>query len=122
MNDFDNRQITRDSLFILADLRLDGQSDIHRVKVRNLSAGGLMGEGELQIRRGALVQVRLRNAGWVDGSVAWVQDNRFGVAFQQEIDPKVVRANRAAAPQHGATVNWHRAAPSPRSGPVRKIL
>lgn len=122
MNDFDSRQITRDSLYILADLRLDGQSGMHRVKVRNLSAGGLMGEGELQVRRGTLVQVRLRNAGWVDGSVAWVQGNRFGVAFRQEIDPKAVRDNRAATQQQGASMTRQWAAQPPRSGSVRKIL
>ena len=42
--------------------------------------------------RGSLVMVELRNIGWVEGSVAWKQDNRFGIAFVDEIDPAVVRA------------------------------
>ena len=33
-----------------------------------------------------------RNIGWVDGTVAWTQDNRFGIAFVEEIDPKLARA------------------------------
>jgi prepilin-type processing-associated H-X9-DG protein len=51
----------------------------------------MMAEGEAKVMRGSLVMVELRNVGWVDGSVAWKQDNRFGIAFVDEIDPVVVR-------------------------------
>lgn len=91
MSSVDTRQIPRDSLFLLASLRLDGEEQQYRIKVRNLSAGGMMAEGQVRVRRGSLVSVDLRNVGWVKGSVAWVQDNRFGVAFANEIDPKLVR-------------------------------
>jgi hypothetical protein len=88
----DNRQIARDSLFVMADMRLDGVDGDVRIKVRNLSAGGLMGEGTVRVQRGALVWVNVRNIGWTEGTIAWVQDSRFGVAFREEIDPKVARA------------------------------
>lgn len=88
----DNRQIGRDSLFLMADMRLDGADGDHRIKVRNLSPGGMMGEGAVRVLRGAMVAVNIRNIGWVEGSIAWVQDNRFGVAFRDEIDPKIARA------------------------------
>jgi hypothetical protein len=91
MSNVDTRQVNRDSLFLLAQLRVDGQDGISRVKVRNLSAGGMMAEGEAKVTRGSLVMVELRNLGWVEGSVAWKQDNRFGIAFVDEIDPAVVR-------------------------------
>ncbi len=92
VSNIDTRQVNRDSLFLLAQLRVDGQPGIIRVKVRNLSAGGMMAEGDAKVVRGTLVAVELRNIGWVDGSVAWRQDNRFGIAFVDEIDPAVVRA------------------------------
>jgi prepilin-type processing-associated H-X9-DG protein len=92
MSNIDTRQVNRDSLFLLAQLRVDGQPGTTRVKVRNLSAGGMMAEGEAKVVRGTLVAVELRNIGWVDGSVAWRQDNRFGIAFVDEIDPAAVRA------------------------------
>lgn len=91
MSDNEHRQIARDSLFVMADLRLDGQDREYRVKIRNLSAGGLMAEGTVRVTRGLVVWVNVRNIGWVEGAVAWVQDNRFGVAFREEIDPKVAR-------------------------------
>lgn len=88
----DSRQIGRDSLLVLADLRVDGLEGEHRIRVRNLSGGGLMAEGTLSVLRGQVVWVNLRNIGWVEGSVAWVQDNRFGIAFREEIDPRLARA------------------------------
>ena len=92
MGDNEHRQIARDSLFVLADLRIDGLEGEHRIRVRNLSAGGLMAEGPLNVKRGQLVWTNVRNIGWVEGSVAWVQDSRFGVAFRDEIDPRIARA------------------------------
>lgn len=96
MSNVDTRQVNRDSLFLLAQLRVDGQEGVSRVKVRNLSAGGMMAEGEAKVMRGSLVAVELRNVGWVEGSVAWKQDNRFGIAFVNEIDPTTVRAPAAS--------------------------
>ncbi|MGB7656235.1 MAG: PilZ domain-containing protein [Novosphingobium sp.] len=92
MADNEHRQIARDSLFVMADLRIDGIEGEERVRVRNLSAGGMMAESPTRVQRGQLVWTQLRNVGWVEGSVAWVQDGRFGVAFREEIDPMVVRA------------------------------
>jgi len=92
MSNVETRQVNRDSLFLLAQIRVDGQEATHSVKVRNLSAGGMMAEGDVKVMRGSLVAIELRNIGWIEGSVAWKQDNRFGIAFVDEIDPRVVRA------------------------------
>lgn len=91
MDEAEQRQIARDSLFVMADLRLDGSEEVHRIKMRNLSAGGMMGEGPVRVARDAVVHVELRNIGWVEGLIAWVQGNRFGIAFREEIDPKLAR-------------------------------
>lgn len=96
MTDSEHRQIARDSLFVMADLRLDGLDTVHKVKLRNLSAGGLMAEGAVSVMRGTVVWIDIRNIGWVEGSVAWVQGSRFGVAFRDEIDPKVARLPQQA--------------------------
>lgn len=86
------RQIARDSLFVMAEMRVDGMPGEHRVRVRNLSAGGLMAEGSVRLQRDQAVWISIRNIGWVEGSVAWVQDSRCGIAFREEIDPLVARA------------------------------
>jgi hypothetical protein len=118
MDGNENRQIARDSLFVMADLRLPGAEEEHRIKVRNLSAGGMMGEGPVRVLRGARVEINIRNIGWVEGSVAWVQDDRFGVAFGEEIDPKVARAPVAAS---GTLVAPPRPGYTGRSRTLRKI-
>lgn len=96
MSNVDTRQVNRDSLFLLAQVRVDGHDEACRVKVRNLSAGGMMAEGPVKVTRGALVHVELRNLGWVEGSVAWKQDDRFGIAFVDEIDPRLARGSGQA--------------------------
>jgi hypothetical protein len=92
MTNLDTRQVTRDSLFLLAQVRIGGQEDVTRVKVRNLSAGGMMAEAPAKVVRGSRIAVELRNIGWVEGTVAWKQGDRFGIAFVDEIDPTLVRA------------------------------
>lgn len=92
----ETRQIERDSFLLMAAVRVDRSGTSHRIKVRNLSAGGMMAEGEVQVDRGSPVTVELRNIGQVEGSVAWIEGNRFGVAFVEEVDPKLARAPVAA--------------------------
>ena len=46
-----------------------------------------MAEGDVRVVRGNPLAIELRNLGWVNGVVAWVQDNRFGVAFAEELHP-----------------------------------
>ncbi len=119
----DNRHLNRDSLFLMADMRVDGEAGEHRVKVRNLSAGGMMGEGRVRVSRGNLVVINIRNVGWVDGTVAWVQDDRFGVAFIDEIDPKLARAPLATGAQHEDYTRVYRTLASQKTpgGTLRKI-
>lgn len=95
MSNVDTRQLSRDSFFLMANVRAEGDTSgqEHRVKVRNLSSGGMMAEGPMRVARGALVSVELRNIGWIEGLVAWKADNRFGIAFVEEIDPMLARAN-----------------------------
>lgn len=121
MDENDHRQIGRDSLFLMAELQVDGLDGEHRIKVRNLSSGGMMGEGPVRVVRGAVVNVNIRNIGWVEGSVAWVQANRFGVAFREDIDPKIVRAPVGSGADDG--LSYAHRAPMPWKNPegVRKI-
>ena len=122
MNTSENRQVDRDSLFLMADLRVPGEDGEHRIKVRNLSSGGMMGEGRVRVVRGIMVEVSIRNIGWVEGVIAWVQDDRFGVAFRQEIDPKRAREPVAAkVDEFNAPRYTRQPLPEKNTGIVRKI-
>ncbi|WP_457348072.1 PilZ domain-containing protein [Sphingomonas sp. UYP23] len=86
-----NRQESRDSLFLMADFRVVGSSEVHAVRVRNLSAGGLMAELSGGLEQGLRVEFDVRGIGWVPGQVAWSAAGRIGVAFDQQIDPLLAR-------------------------------
>ncbi|MGX7927823.1 PilZ domain-containing protein [Tsuneonella sp. HG094] len=92
MSGVDTRHVNRDSLFLMAELFLDGEAVPHRVRVRNLSATGMMAEGDLRLLPGTHVKVALKNVPVVDGNVAWVHEQRFGIAFADEVDPKAPRS------------------------------
>lgn len=97
MSSLETRNVGRDSLFLLADLAFEGRSDVLRVKVRNLSAGGMMAEFPHSAAVGDRLTAGLRNLGEVKGTVAWVQGDRFGISFDHEVDPVLVRAANSAA-------------------------
>jgi hypothetical protein len=78
----------RNSLLVKAVLRFPSSGDEAEVRVRNISSGGLMAEAPLRYPRGEVVEVQLRNIGWVTGKVAWIADTRFGIAFDYPIDAK----------------------------------
>jgi hypothetical protein len=85
------RASVRDSLFLLARFRLAGRSDEQAVRVRNLSAGGLMLEADQPLAMGTAVEVELRGIGWVPGRIAWYAEGRAGVALDVAIDPMKAR-------------------------------
>jgi hypothetical protein len=86
-----HRGMDRDSLFLKAVLKfasIDGEID---VRIKNLSAGGLMAETPTRVVRGEKVEINLRNVGWISGNVAWITEGRMGIAFDHPIDPLIVR-------------------------------
>lgn len=85
------RQTPRDSLLLTAGFRLKGSDQIEQVRIRNLSAGGLMAEVAEDIDRDAEVEVQVRGIGWISGRIAWQAMGRVGIAFDKEIDPKKAR-------------------------------
>lgn len=124
MTGVETRSVARDSLFLLADIRIEQGADNHRVRVRNLSDGGMMAEGNVRVARGNRLTIDLRNIGTIEGSVAWVQDNRFGIAFDEEIDSQKVRrpvASPDQAPVAGIMSRAHRAPPPPPPSKLRTI-
>ena len=98
------RELDRDSLFLKAELRIVDGDDCGEVRIRNLSAGGLMAEAPVLTKRGDKVELELRNIGRITGHVAWVAKGRFGVAFDHPIDPKLARKpvgqNRSELPRY----------------------
>lgn len=124
MTGSEERSINRDSLFLLATVQVEAIAETHRVRVRNLSDGGMMAEGDARVQRGSRLKVELRNVGTISGSVAWVQDNRFGIAFDSDIDSQRARSPVKAAgneTHEGIVSRAHRAPPPPAAKAMRTI-
>lgn len=85
------RNELRDSLFLIATLRVAGAREFRQVRVRNLSAGGLMAEVPSPIPQDLPVELELRGIGIVNGKIAWNAAGRVGIAFDEQIDPKAAR-------------------------------
>ena len=85
------RSMDRDSLFLKAVLRFSNTKNEREVRIRNVSAGGLMAEIPTNAPRGERVEIKLHSIGWVSGHIAWVTDGRVGIAFDHPINPKDAR-------------------------------
>lgn len=92
------RNDSRDSLFLAAKLHV-GSLPGEQVRVRNLSAGGLMAEYPSPVDQGTPVRIELRGVGEVRGHIAWVTDGRIGIAFDTAIDP--MRARKPVGVKRG---------------------
>jgi len=94
-----NRARARDSLLLAARLRSPALKGERQVRVRNLSAGGLMAELAEPIEIGAPVEVEMRGVGKVRGRIAWIAAGRIGIAFDHRIDPMKARKPVVTPPQ-----------------------
>jgi hypothetical protein len=78
--------------------KLEGPSGEQLIRVRNVSAGGLMAEIGQTVSVGDVVSVELSSQK-IPGSVVWIRDGTVGVKFDQNIDLGELLAGRK--PRHG---------------------
>jgi hypothetical protein len=107
------RNAARDSMLLSAPLRRVNAPVRHPVtlRIRNLSAGGMMAECSEPVATGEQVVLELRGIGEVTGSVAWCHDGRIGISFDTPIDPRLTR-KPVTAPKRTAVPGY---APGRRS-------
>lgn len=99
-----NREAVRDSLFLSATVKRISDNSERSVRVRNLSAGGMMADSAERFARGDAITVTLRGIGEIGGRIAWHSDDKIGVAFDVQIDPKLARKPIGTGEQPRAAV------------------
>src|SRR3546814_12710584 len=102
-----SRGADRDSLFMQAALTIAGQATPLMVRVRNLSAGGMLAattETRVSVAPGAAVEIDRRNVCPVAGRVVWIGDGKFGTASDSQIHQKAVHRQVATQPAHPPTL------------------
>jgi hypothetical protein len=78
--------------------KLDGPSGEQLIRVRNVSAGGLMAEAGQPVSVGDVVTVELSSQK-IPSSIVWIREGTIGVKFDQNIDLGELLAGRK--PRHG---------------------
>lgn len=102
------RRESRDSMFLQATIRRVGAGDSHAIRVRNLSAGGLMADCAERFVVGEEVELDLRRVGIQTGRIAWVEGQRIGLSFARPINPVLARTPVGpvkAAPKPASTTD-----------------
>lgn len=86
-----DRLSVRTSVFLMAAVRRPGTGDELPVRVRNLSSSGLCGDSKHPVAKGEPLFIVLPTIGEIGGKVMWQDGERFGIAFEHEIDPAKAR-------------------------------
>jgi len=113
------RRRPRDSMLLMGTIKAFG--DVVRnknpIRIRNLSATGLMADSQAAYDLGCLVEVEMRGIGTVSGEVVWIRQNRMGITFSKAVDPKLARMPaQAAAVFEPLKVQGHLRRPGLRAG------
>jgi hypothetical protein len=84
------RVAPRESLFLLGRLWM-GDSQAIDVRIRNLSATGMMIESREFAEMGQDVEIEIKGLGRLKGKIAWIAEKRMGIALKRQIDPSLAR-------------------------------
>ena len=93
-----NRMLSRESIFLSAVVLFASGKESLTVRVRNISAGGMMIDCAMGGVIGEEVIVDIKSIGRLKGKVAWSVAPRLGIAFDHEIDPKAARVKLEGPP------------------------
>jgi PilZ domain len=85
-----SRSAARESLFLLGKLWLDSERSTE-VRIRNLSATGMMVEIKEYTAVGDVIHIEIKGLGKLAGTIAWIAEKRIGIALQRQIDPSLAR-------------------------------
>lgn len=85
----------REAVAVAAELEVDGVR--HPIEIGNLSAGGLMASGDIDLRD-AIAAVAWIEGRRVAGEVRWRSDRRFGMRFDEplQLDASILERYRPA--------------------------
>jgi hypothetical protein len=93
-----SRSQPRASLFLAGRISVNRTGQSQDIRIRNLSAIGMMAECALRVVEGEAVAIDFKTIGRVPGTIAWIRDGKLGIRFDYEIDPEEARTQTKSAP------------------------
>lgn len=85
------REKSRESIFLGAQIVIEGVRAPLSARVRNISPGGMMVDAQKIYAKGLAVTATIKGIGEVTGRIAWSTGNRCGIAFDETVDPLLAR-------------------------------
>lgn len=97
------RVAKRSRVFMRANVRVLGSTLECPISIKDISSTGLKAAIDVRLCPGTRVEIELRNLGWVDGEVVWVDRNgvvglRFSTVIQPERTQSQVSGDYRPAP------------------------
>lgn len=85
------REKSRESIFLGAQIVIEGVRLPVSARVRNISPGGMMVDAQKIYDKGLAITATIKGIGEVTGRIAWSTSNRCGIAFDEPVDPLLTR-------------------------------
>ena len=92
------RDKSRESIFLGAQIVIEGVRAPVSARVRNISPGGMMVDAQKIYDKGLAVTATIKGIGEVTGRIAWSTSNRCGIAFDEPVDPLLARQPVSSSP------------------------
>ena len=81
----------RNKVMLMVAVRFAGDPHVHRLRARDIAAGGVRLAFRGDAIPGDAVTVEFAAIGAIPGTVVWVADGEIGVRFTETIDPEQAR-------------------------------
>ena len=91
MPDHNKRTQERSKVMLIAAVRFAGDPHVHRLRIRDIAAGGARLSYRGEVVQGDAVIIGFSAIGDVAGRIAWVGDGQIGVRFLDRIDPEAAK-------------------------------
>lgn len=90
----DERRVDPRVLNMLPVAKLVCGDEQQLIRIRNISAGGLMAEVSYAPASGEAVTIEFMSDQKVAGMIAWIRDSRIGIRFDDEVDLRQLLSDR----------------------------
>ena len=115
------RESARHRVLLVREIQTEGMAEPVRIRVRDISARGMMAEASVRMQEGERLILHLADGGQVAGAVLWVRGLSFGIIFESDLPLDQLRGRPPADPKkldldRAQVINY-----KPTAEPLRKV-
>ena len=115
------RTSPRHHVMLMREIQTEAMDAPVRIRVRDISLRGMMGEANIRMQEGERLVLRLSDGTAVAGAVQWVRGLSFGIIFESDLPLDQLRGRAPADPKkldldRAQVINY-----KPAAEPLRKV-